>query len=242
MDYKEIKTININKFFGKRQVLNNVTISLKKSEIVTLLGPNGSGKTTLFYIIAGLLAPEDGKVFINGIDVTEFPMHQRARLGIGYLPQEVSIFRGLTVEENIEVILSLRIEDKIEKQEELKRLLEEFSIFHLRKSSALALSGGEKRRLEIARALAGNPEFILLDEPFAGVDPIAVGDLKKLILSLKKRNIGVLITDHNVRETLDICDKAYVMNDGKLIAEGDMETIINNQHVKEGYLGKEFIV
>jgi lipopolysaccharide export system ATP-binding protein len=190
VDYKEIKTTNINKFFGKRQVLNNVTISLKKSEVVTLLGPNGSGKTTLFYIIAGLLAPEEGKVFINNIDVTELPMYQRARLGLGYLPQEVSIFRGLTVEENIEVILSLRIEDKIEKQEELKRLLEEFSIFHLRKSSALALSGGEKRRLEIARALAGNPEFILLDEPFAGVDPLAVGDIQEIIRRLKKKNIG----------------------------------------------------
>ena len=241
MDYKEIKTTNINKFFGKRQVLNNVTISLKKSEIVTLLGPNGSGKTTLFYIIAGLVAPEEGKVFINNIDVTELPMYQRARLGLGYLPQEVSIFRGLTVEENIEVILSLRIEDKIEKQEELKRLLEEFSIFHLRKSSALALSGGEKRRLEIARALAGNPEFILLDEPFAGVDPIAVGDLKKLILSLKKRNIGVLITDHNVRETLDITDKAYVLYNGVLLAEGSQNEIINNQNVQKLYLGDTFL-
>jgi lipopolysaccharide export system ATP-binding protein len=213
---------------------------LNPGEIVALLGPNGSGKTTCFYSIAGLVMPEGGQVVLNGRDVTRLPMYRRARLGIGYLPQESSIFRGMNVEKNILAVLELSRLDKKSRHDRLEELLSEFSIDHLRQTPALALSGGERRRVEIARCLASNPKYLLLDEPFAGIDPIAVGEIRELVSALKKRGIGILITDHNVRETLEIVDRAYILHDGKVLMSGTTSEIVNNENVRRIYLGENF--
>ncbi len=237
----KIQALNIEKFFGKRKVLKNTSIEIQQGKTVGLLGPNGSGKTTLFYIIAGLLYPNAGQIMFNEEDITNYPMYIRAQKGIGYLPQDVSIFRTMNVEENIESILELYYKNKGERKDRLNNLIKEFSIEHIRTSPALALSGGERRRVEIARTLASNPKIVLLDEPFAGVDPIAVGDLKNLIISLKEKNIGVLITDHNVKETLNIVDKSYILYDGNIIFSGNQQEIINNPDVQRVYLGDTFV-
>lgn len=239
-----LTTKNLIKLYNNRKIVNNVSIELNQGCIVGLLGPNGAGKTSCFYMILGLTKCDSGKIWLNNQEITFLPIHKRAKLGLGYLPQEPSIFRKLSVADNISAVLE--VIDNPSSMDSLKERLEfflnEFNLVHLRNHLGISLSGGERRRLEIARTLAANPKFILLDEPFSGVDPIAITDIKKILQNLVTKGIGILITDHNVRETLDICDKAYVMNDGKLIAEGNMETIINNQHVKEVYLGKEFIV
>jgi lipopolysaccharide export system ATP-binding protein len=208
--------------------------------VVGLLGPNGSGKTTSFYAIAGLILPEAGQVIIDGQDVTDLPMYRRARLGIGYLPQEMSIFRGLSVEDNILAILDISVKDGHKRRERLEELLSDFSIEHLRRAPALALSGGERRRVEIARCLAANPRYLLLDEPFAGVDPISVGDIRNLVTELKTRGIGVLITDHNVRETLEIVDRAYILHEGAMLMSGSPRDVVQNENVRRVYLGDNF--
>ncbi|UJJ30637.1 LPS export ABC transporter ATP-binding protein [Halopseudomonas maritima] len=229
------------KAYKARKVVRDVSVSIDSGQVVGLLGPNGAGKTTCFYMIVGLVKADQGTVTINGKDVTRLPMHGRAREGIGYLPQEASIFRKLTVAENIMAILETRKDlNRQAREGKLESLLREFHIHHLSDSLGMSLSGGERRRAEIARALATDPSFILLDEPFAGVDPISVGDIKQIIQHLKNKGIGVLITDHNVRETLDICDKAYIVNDGHIIAEGDAETVLADQTVKDVYLGHAF--
>ena len=229
------------KSYKSRQVVKNVGLEVKAGSIVGLLGPNGAGKTTTFYMIVGLVPSDNGVIRIDDNDITLQPMHSRARLGIGYLPQESSIFRKLTVYQNIMAILETRKElNRVQREEALDDLLEEFNIGHIRDSQGMALSGGERRRVEIARALAANPKFILLDEPFAGVDPISVIDIKKIIEHLKNRAIGVLITDHNVRETLDVCEKAYIVSHGELIASGTAEDVLNNQKVRDVYLGEQF--
>ena len=207
---------------------------------MALLGPNGSGKTTTFYAVAGLVTPEGGRVTVDGKDVTTLPMYRRAQLGIGYLPQEMSIFRGLSVQDNISAILDIRVKHRHQRRERLEELLTEFSIEHLRRAPALALSGGERRRVEIARCLAANPSYLLLDEPFAGVDPISVGDIRQLVADLKKRGIGVLITDHNVRETLEIVDRAYILHEGKVLMSGTPEEVVQNENVRRVYLGDNF--
>ncbi|MEI6542898.1 MAG: LPS export ABC transporter ATP-binding protein [Methylococcales bacterium] len=229
------------KTYNKRNVVNGVSLSVNTNEIVGLLGPNGAGKTTSFYMIVGLVKADAGKITLNSKDITFDPMHVRALKGIGYLPQEPSVFRKLSVADNLRAVMEIR-SDLSEGQIELtiEELLQEFHIEHLRHQIALGLSGGERRRVEIARALATNPQFILLDEPFAGVDPISVEDIKKIIEHLKQRGIGILITEHNVRETLGICDRAYIVNAGKVIAEGTAETIVANKEVREVYLGKNF--
>ncbi len=237
---KGLRVRNLQKAYRKRVVIRDVSMDLNQGEVVALLGPNGSGKTTTFYSIAGLITPESGKVGIDGRDVTFLPMYRRAKLGIGYLPQEMSIFRGLTVEQNIMAILEIVEKDKSVRQARLEKLLSEFSVEHLRKSPAPALSGGERRRVEIARCLASNPKYLLLDEPFAGVDPIAVGDIRALVADLKTRGIGVLITDHNVRETLGIVDRAYILHDGTMIMSGTAEEVIENENVRRVYLGDNF--
>ena len=229
------------KSYNGRQVVKNVGISVKAGSIVGLLGPNGAGKTTTFYMIVGLVPSDKGLITIDEEDITLLPMHSRARMGIGYLPQESSIFRKLTVYQNIMAILETRKElNKAQREEQLDNLLEEFNICHIRDSQGMALSGGERRRVEIARALAANPKFILLDEPFAGVDPISVIDIKKIIRHLKNRGIGVLITDHNVRETLDVCETAYIVSHGELIATGTPKEVLENQKVRDVYLGEQF--
>ncbi|GGN21622.1 MULTISPECIES: LPS export ABC transporter ATP-binding protein [Marinomonas] len=229
------------KSYKKRQVVKDVSIAVESGEAVGLLGPNGAGKTTCFYMIVGMVANDAGGIFIDGQDITHDAMHTRAQKGIGYLPQEASIFRKMSVEDNILAILETRKElNKAQQEERLEELLEEFHINHIRTNLGMALSGGERRRVEIARALAMNPKFILLDEPFAGVDPISVGDIKLIIKHLQESGIGVLITDHNVRETLDICDKAYIVGNGYIIASGDANTVINNEQVKKVYLGDDF--
>ena len=229
------------KSYKGRAVVRDVSLSIDSGQIVGLLGPNGAGKTTCFYMIVGLVHADQGRVLIDDQDVTHLPMHGRARAGIGYLPQEASIFRKLTVADNIMAILETRKDlDRAGRREALEGLLQEFHISHIRDNLGMSLSGGERRRVEIARALASAPKFILLDEPFAGVDPISVGDIKQIIHHLKSRGIGVLITDHNVRETLDICETAYIVNAGQLIAEGDAASILANQLVKDVYLGHEF--
>lgn len=235
-----IEVQNIQKYFGKRHVLKGINLAINTSEIVGLLGTNGSGKTTLFYIIAGLLYPDDGKVLLNGEDIKDYPMYQRARMGMGYLPQDTSIFRGLNVEDNIESILEIYYHNKEERKHKLSELLQDFDISHIRKSPAMALSGGERRRVEIARTLASNPSFILLDEPFAGVDPIAVAELRSLIQGLKQRGIGILITDHNVIETLNVVDEAYILYDGKILFSGHKDEVMNNPEVRRTYLGNSF--
>lgn len=235
-----LEIFNIGKRYKKRTVLKNVSLHVKKGEAVGLLGPNGAGKTTCFYCVTGLITPDYGDVHINGQDITDMPMYKRARMGIGYLPQEASIFRSLSVEDNIKAVLQIVTDDETERENTLESLLNEFSIAHLRKSPALALSGGERRRLEIARALAGHPSFILLDEPLAGIDPIAVGEIRELVSQLKNRGLGVLITDHNVRETLDIIDRAYILHNGSVLMEGTPDEIVKNEEVRKVYLGDNF--
>jgi lipopolysaccharide export system ATP-binding protein len=231
---------NLRKSYKKRLVLRDVSLDLARGEVVALLGPNGSGKTTCFYTIAGLVSPESGSVLIDGRDVTSLPMYRRARLGIGYLPQEVSIFRGLSVQDNILAVLEIVIADRHKRRERLEELLTEFSITHIRAAPALALSGGERRRVEIARCLAADPKYLLLDEPFAGVDPIAVNEIRHLVHDLKSRGLGVLITDHNVRETLDIVDRAYILHDGHVLMSGTADEIVRDETVRRVYLGENF--
>ncbi len=230
----------LTKSYKGRQVVNGVSIGLRAGEAVGLLGPNGAGKTTCFYMVTGLVPVDSGTIEIDGHDVTSMPMYRRARLGIGYLPQEASIFRGLSVENNIRAVLELVQKNKKKREEELTELLDEFHIAHLRKAPSISLSGGERRRLEIARALASRPNFMLLDEPFAGVDPIAVGDIKNLVRQLTKRGIGVLITDHNVRETLGLVDRAYIIHAGELLTHGRPGDIVANPDVRRLYLGEQF--
>jgi len=231
---------NLRKSYRKRPVIRDVSLELTRGEVVALLGPNGSGKTTCFYSVAGLVMPDAGQVTIDGRDVTNFPMYRRAKLGIGYLPQERSIFQGLNVEENILSILEIVEKDRTRRRERLEELLNEFSISHLRRTPSVALSGGERRRCEIARALAANPKYLLLDEPFPGIDPIAVGDIRDLVIDLKSRNIGVLITDHNVRETLEIVDRAYILHDGGVLMSGSADEVVNDEKVRSVYLGQSF--
>lgn len=232
---------HIRKTFNKRQVVADVSIAVKTHEVVGLLGPNGAGKTTSFYMLAGLIKADEGQIFIDQQNITDHPMHARARLGIGYLPQEPSVFRKLSVADNLRAVLQIR--DNLEDRQiasKIEVLLAEFRISHLRDQIALGLSGGERRRVEIARALATDPKFILLDEPFAGVDPLSIIDIQEIIVHLKERGIGVLITEHNVRETLGICDRAYILNNGQVIAEGNARDIVNNAEVRKVYLGEGF--
>jgi lipopolysaccharide export system ATP-binding protein len=236
----ELRAIALKKRYRSRTVVHDVSLSVQSGEVVGLLGPNGAGKTTCFYMIVGLIAADGGDIFINGQNITHLPIHLRARLGLGYLPQEASIFRRLTVAQNIQAVLELQNYDSDEIQARQDELMEDLHITHIRNNPAISLSGGERRRVEIARALATNPRFILLDEPFAGVDPIAVLDIQKIIRFLKERDIGVLITDHNVRETLGICDRAYIINAGSVMAEGKPDEIIYNEGVRKVYLGEHF--
>lgn len=231
---------NIGKAFKKRPVLRDVSLSVKRGEVVGLLGPNGAGKTTCFYIVTGLISPDYGLISLDGEDITGLPMYRRSRMGLGYLPQESSIFRGLSVENNIRAMLEVSEPLADRRESRLEDLLAEFSLTHLRRTPALALSGGERRRVEIARALAANPSFMLLDEPLAGIDPIAVNDIRNLVSHLKDRGIGVLITDHNVRETLDIVDRAYILHDGKVLMEGAPAEIVTHKDVRRVYLGERF--
>jgi lipopolysaccharide export system ATP-binding protein len=235
-----LRVRNLRKSYKRRPVLRDMNLDLLRGEVVALLGPNGSGKTTCFYAIAGLVMPEGGSVSIDGRDVTGLPMYRRARLGIGYLPQEVSIFRGLSVEDNILAVLEIAMSDRHKRRERLEELLSDFSITHIRRAPALALSGGERRRVEIARCLAADPKYLLLDEPFAGVDPIAVGDIRGLVHDLKGRGIGVLITDHNVRETLEIVDRAYILHDGAVLMSGTADEVVRDENVRRVYLGRDF--
>ena len=236
-----LKATDIRKSYKMLDVVKGISFEINSGEVVGLLGPNGAGKTTAFYIIVGLITSDDGSVFLDDRDITDLSMHQRANLGLGYLPQEASIFRKLTVEENILSILEYQKDlNHSEREQKLNHLLEELHIDHVKNSLGINLSGGERRRVEIARALAAKPIFILLDEPFAGVDPISVLDIQRIIKHLKNQNIGVLITDHNVRETLGICERAYILNEGDLIASGSPEQILTNNHVKEVYLGQDF--
>lgn len=236
----KLYTEDIKKTYKGRGVVKGVTIEVKQGEIVGLLGPNGAGKTTSFYMIVGLVSPDSGKVFLDDVDITNYPMYKRSQLGIGYLPQEVSVFRKLSVEDNILAILEMTDLNKIERKEKLEQLLEEFSLTHVRKNLGNRLSGGEKRRTEIARALATNPKFVLLDEPFAGVDPIAVEDIQSIISELRKKNIGILITDHNVQETLSITDRAYLLFEGNILKTGTAEELAADEQVRKVYLGQNF--
>ncbi len=231
---------NIGKQYKGRPVLRDVSLSVQRGEAVGLLGPNGAGKTTCFYIITGLIKADAGEVMLDGQVLTGLPMYRRARLGIGYLPQEASIFRGMSVEDNILSVLEVTQKDPLKREQALEELLAEFSVSHLRRSPAIALSGGERRRVEIARALATNPHFVLLDEPLAGIDPIAVGEIRELVLQLKQRGIGVLITDHNVRDTLDLVDKAYIIHEGRVLRSGRPEEIVEDEDVRRVYLGDRF--
>ncbi len=230
----------LGKRYKMRPVLRDVSLSVQRGEVVGLLGPNGAGKTTCFYVITGLIAADYGTISLDGADISDLPMYRRARLGVGYLPQEASIFRGLTVEQNIRSVLELVERNESKRDAMLDDLLAEFSISHLRRTPALALSGGERRRVEIARALASHPSFILLDEPLAGIDPIALGEIRDLIAHLKDRGLGVLITDHNVRETLEIVDRAYILHDGAVLMEGTPQEIVSHQDVRRVYLGERF--
>ena len=231
----------LHKAYKKRRVLEGVSLSVASGDVVGLLGPNGAGKTTCFYMVVGLVKPDQGSIRLDDTDITKYPMHERARQGVGYLPQEASVFRQLTVAQNIMAILETRKQlSKADRQDRLDTLLEELQISHIRDSLGISLSGGERRRVEIARALSADPGFILLDEPFAGVDPISVIDIQRIITHLKERNIGVLITDHNVRETLGICDTAYILSQGKVIAEGSPEHVLANEEVRNVYLGENF--
>lgn len=238
-----LKASHLSKSYKKRPVIRDVSLTVESGAIVGLLGPNGAGKTTCFYMIVGLVAQDGGTVLIDGEDITALPMHGRARKGIGYLPQEASVFRKMTVQNNILAILETRKDlDATQRKNRVEQLLQEFHLTHIRDSQGISLSGGERRRVEIARALAMEPTFILLDEPFAGVDPISVNDIKQIIRHLRDKGIGVLITDHNVRETLDICEHAYIVGEGKVIAEGQSSDIIANQQVRDIYLGEDFVL
>lgn len=236
----ELIVENLRKAYGARTVVQDISLSIKSGEVIGLLGPNGAGKTTSFYMIVGLVGLDAGRIALDGTDLSHMPIHMRARMGLSYLPQEASIFRKLTVSENILAILELQNISELEMNERLESLLEELHITHIRDSAAVSLSGGERRRVEIARCLASDPSFILLDEPFAGIDPIAVIDIQQIIRFLSSRNIGVLITDHNVRETLGICDRAYIVNQGHVFASGVPSEIVANESVREVYLGKDF--
>ena len=231
---------NLGKSFNKRPVVRSISLEIQRGEAVGLLGPNGAGKTTCFNMISGLITPDYGKILLNNKDITKMPIYKRSRAGIGYLPQEISIFRGMTVEQNIRAILALHISDRIEREINLDELLAEFSLTHLRRTSSLALSGGERRKVEIARTLASQPSFILLDEPLAGIDPIAIEEIRELIKHIKDRGVGVLITDHNVKETLDLIDKAYIMHEGKVLMKGNPNEIIEDENVRRVYLGNKF--
>ena len=240
---RTLKAESLHKAYKKRRILEGVSLSVSSGDVVGLLGPNGAGKTTCFYMVVGLVKPDQGRILLDDTDITSHPMHSRARLGVGYLPQEASVFRQLTVSQNIMAILETRKGlDKAARRDRLESLLEELQIGHIRDSLGVSLSGGERRRVEIARALSADPGFILLDEPFAGVDPISILDIQRIITHLKERNIGVLITDHNVRETLGICDRAYILSGGKLIAEGTADMVLNNEEVKNVYLGDNFAI
>ena len=238
----KLYTQHIRKTYKGRPVVNGVSVEVKQGEIVGLLGPNGAGKTTSFYMMVGLVRPDEGSVFLDDVEITKLPMYKRAQMGIGYLPQEVSVFRKLSVEDNIMAILEMTSMSKEERSEKLEQLLEEFSLTHVRKNLGNRLSGGEKRRTEIARALATNPKFVLLDEPFAGVDPIAVEDIQSIISELKKRNIGILITDHNVQETLSITDRAYLLFEGSILKSGTAEELASDEQVRKVYLGQNFVL
>lgn len=238
----KLYTQNIRKTYKGRPVVNGVSVEVEQGEIVGLLGPNGAGKTTSFYMMVGLVRPDEGRVFLDDVEITKLPMYKRAQMGIGYLPQEVSVFRNLSVEDNIMAILEMTNLSKEERSEKLEQLLEEFSLTHVRKNLGNRLSGGEKRRTEIARALATNPKFVLLDEPFAGVDPIAVEDIQSIISELKKRNIGILITDHNVQETLSITDRAYLLFEGSILKSGTAEELASDEQVRKVYLGQNFVL
>lgn len=235
-----LNVTGIGKSYGNRPVLGDISLHVSAGEVIGLLGPNGAGKTTSFYIITGLIAPDTGRIEINGADVTHLPMYRRAALGIGYLPQEASIFRGMNVEDNVRSVLEVNEPDRDRREARLDELLDEFSIMHLRHTPALALSGGERRRCEIARALASNPSIMLLDEPFAGIDPIAIAEIRELVSHLKERGVGVLVTDHNVRETLNIIDRAYIIYDGHVLMEGGADEILSNPDVRRVYLGERF--
>ncbi|MEM8572102.1 MAG: LPS export ABC transporter ATP-binding protein [Pseudomonadota bacterium] len=235
-----LEVIGLAKSFRRRPILRNVSLSVQRGEVAALLGPNGAGKTTCFYAVAGLVSPDAGTVLVDGRDVTYLPMYRRAKIGIGYLPQEASIFRGMSVADNIRSILEITIKEPEKRHEMLDELLAEFSITHLRRTPAIALSGGERRRVEIARCLASQPSFILLDEPFAGVDPLAVNDIRMLVRHLKDRGIGVLITDHNVRETLEIVDRAYILHGGSVLMTGTPEEVVRDDDVRRVYLGDTF--
>jgi len=236
-----LRAVELHKAYKKRRILEGVSLEVSSGDVVGLLGPNGAGKTTCFYMVVGLVKPDKGTILLDDRNITHHPMHARARLGVGYLPQEVSVFRQLTVEQNILAILETREElDKPMRRDRLEALLEELQVGHIRESLGISLSGGEKRRVEIARALAADPRFILLDEPFAGVDPISVIDIQKIIVHLKERGIGVLITDHGVREMLGICDRAYILSNGNVIAEGNADDLVNNEEVRKVYLGEDF--
>ena len=235
-----LEVVSIAKSYDKRAVLTDISLSVGRGEVLGLLGPNGAGKTTCFYSVMGLVRPDSGRILLDGVDITKLPMYRRAILGIGYLPQETSIFRGMTVEQNIACVLELVEPDKAVRAQELDRLLDEFNLTRLRTSPAMALSGGERRRCEIARALAAKPSIMLLDEPFAGIDPISIADIRELVRELKKRDIGVLITDHNVRETLDIVDRACIIYDGQVLFQGTPEALVADQEVRRLYLGESF--
>ena len=235
-----LKIRNLVKSYRSRKVVNKVTLEIKQGEIVGLLGPNGAGKTTTFYMVVGLTRPDDGQVFLNDADITNFPMHQRAKKGLSYLPQEPSVFRKLTVEENLLAVLESQKLSTFDRKKKARSLLRELNILHIKDSMAYSLSGGERRRVEISRALATSPIFVLLDEPFAGIDPIAVADIQSIVSQLKNRGIGVLITDHNVRETLSITDRAYIINEGKIISSGSPHQIVQDEKVKQIYLGDQF--
>lgn len=240
MEHIKLEAFNLKKTYGGRTVVKDVNLSVSQGEIVGLLGPNGAGKTTSFYMMVGLVKADEGRITLNDLDITEQPIHKRALKGIGYLPQEASVFRDLSIEENITAVLENRDLSGRERKELMESLIQDFKLDHVRKSKGSALSGGERRRVEIARALALEPKFVLLDEPFAGVDPLAVADIQALIQGLKTRNIGVLITDHNVRETLGIVDRAYIMNSGELLVSGKPAELINDERARKFYLGEEF--
>lgn len=235
-----LEVVHLRKSYRKKKVIEDVSLDLRQGEVVALLGPNGCGKTTCFYSIAGLVNTDGGQILIDGHDATRLPMHRRAKLGIGYLPQEASIFRGLNAEDNIRAVLEIAVQDKDERNARLEKLLGDFSITHIRQSPSVALSGGERRRVEIARCLAANPKYVLLDEPFAGVDPIAVEEIRMLVADLKNRGIGVLITDHNVRETLDVVDRAYILHSGRILMSGTSKEVVENEDVRKVYLGQSF--